>query len=312
MTAAGLRNWRGVKLVAVPAGTAITTRLRVTDADEAVLNATAEHLGQLRRADLATVSRTEPTVPGLDVARQHQAHRDRQNARKRNLTALSSARWANAIIVANDAQFRSSQDAQDRHIAGLCAALAAIERRLAQPTADTLTRQERATRKKARLPRGYPTQAERFQKQRRLQSVRAELCRVTADRDARRVHMAKGGKQLAKTRNNLGAAGLTPAAWKEAWQAARWRIAAIGAGDEPFGNLTITLTPGGEVSIRLPRPLEHLANAKHGRYTLSGQATFPYRGDEWARPDHRRQARPLRHHPPDPLHPTAPRRSHRG
>jgi IS605 OrfB family transposase len=41
------------------------------------------------------------------------------------------------------------------------------------------------------------------------------------------------------------------------------------------------VTPDGSVSIRLPRPLEHLANARHGRYILSGQARFAYRGEEW-------------------------------
>lgn len=71
------------------------------------------------------------------------------------------------------------------------------------------------------------------------------------------------------------------AGWREAWQAARWRIETIGSGDEPFGNLTITVTPGGEVSIRLPRPLEHLANARRGRYVLSDRARFAYRGQEW-------------------------------
>ena len=39
--------------------------------------------------------------------------------------------------------------------------------------------------------------------------------------------------------------------------------------------------PDGEVSLRLPRPLEHLANAKRGRYVLSGHAVFCYRADEW-------------------------------
>ena len=48
-----------------------------------------------------------------------------------------------------------------------------------------------------------------------------------------------------------------------------------------FGNLTITVTSDGEVSIRLPRPLEHLANARHGRYIVSGKAQFAHRGDEW-------------------------------
>lgn len=52
-------------------------------------------------------------------------------------------------------------------------------------------------------------------------------------------------------------------------------------GDEPFGNLTITVTPDGQVSLRLPKPLEHLANAKRGRYVLSGTATFSYREHEW-------------------------------
>ena len=52
--------------------------------------------------------------------------------------------------------------------------------------------------------------------------------------------------------------------------------------DEPFGNLTITVTPAGQVSIRLPTPLEHLANAPRGRYVLSGTAVFCYRGQQWA------------------------------
>jgi IS605 OrfB family transposase len=41
------------------------------------------------------------------------------------------------------------------------------------------------------------------------------------------------------------------------------------------------VTPDGEVSLRLPKPLEHRANAPHGRYILSGTAEFSYRADEW-------------------------------
>jgi hypothetical protein len=126
MTAVRLREWHGVKPVAEPAGTAITTRLRVTPTDEAVLDAVAGHLGRLRRADLASVSRPEPPIPSHDKPRQRQARRDGLNTRKRDLTALSSARWANAIIAANDAQRRSSKGAQERHIVGLCSAIAAI------------------------------------------------------------------------------------------------------------------------------------------------------------------------------------------
>jgi len=281
MTAVRLREWRGVKPVAGPSGAAITTRLRITAADEAVLDAVAEHLGRLRRADLAEVCRPAVLAAGLGEAGRREARRDGANSRKRGLTAPSSARWAHAVIAANDAQYRSSREAQDRHIAGMRAAISAIEKRLAQPTADTLTREDRAARKKARLPKGYPTQAERFQKQRRLQSLRAEVGRVTTDRDDGRVRVTEGGKRLARTRHNLRAASLTNAQWRETWEAARWRIEAIGTGTEPFGNLTITVTPGGEASIRLPRPLEHLANAKRGRYVLPGRARFAYRGDEW-------------------------------
>jgi IS605 OrfB family transposase len=146
----------------------------------------AGRLGRLRRADLARVCRPAPSATGTAGGRQ--VRRDKLNARKRDLTALSSARWAHSVIAANDAQYRSSREAQDRHIASLKAATETIEKRLAQPAADTLTRAEQAARKKQRPPKGYPTQAERFQKQRRLQSLRAELRRTTACRDAQVRH----------------------------------------------------------------------------------------------------------------------------
>jgi IS605 OrfB family transposase len=270
-----------VRPAARPSGAAITTRLRVAPTDEAVLDAVAGHLGRLRRADLVAASRAAPLRPDLDSAEQRQARREGLNGRKRNLTALSSSRWAHSIIATNDAQCRASREAQDRHIADLRSAITTIEKRLAQPTADTLTREEQAAPKGLRLPRGYATQAERFQKQRRLQSLRAELSRVATDRADGCVRVTEGSKRLARTRHNLRAAGLTAAGWREAWEAGRWRIEAIGAGAEPFGNLTLTVTPDGRVSIRLPRLLEHLANAKHGRYVLSEKAGFAYREDEW-------------------------------
>ena len=197
------------------------------------------------------------------------------------MTAQSSARWANAIIGANDDQYRLARDGQQRHIIGLKAAIATIEKRLTAPTADTLTPEQRKEFRKAKLPKGYPTQAERFAKQRRLQVLRAELARVSADFENRRVRVVEGGKRLAKTRHHLDAANLTLPEWRQRWECARSRIEANGSGDEPFGNLTITVTPNGEVSLRLPKPWEHLANTGHGRYVLSGRAAFSYRTDEW-------------------------------
>ncbi len=271
-----------MKPVVSPSGVAIVTRLRTTPEDDQVLDLVGAHLGGLRRADLARVCQPVPMDPGLDGDAKRQLRRDRLNTRKKALTGLSSARWSNAVIAANDDQYRLSRDAQYRHIVGLRAAIATLEKRLAAPTADKLTVAERKTRRKTKAPKGYATRAERFEKQRRIQHLRAELARVQADRAAGRVHVVAGGARLAKTRHYLDTAGMTVEQWRDRWDAARYRITANGSPDEPFGNLTITVTPGGVVSVRLPKPLEHLANAKRGRYIVSGTAVFAHRGDEWA------------------------------
>ncbi|MDT5045118.1 MAG: hypothetical protein QOG75_971 [Mycobacterium sp.] len=281
MKAVRLREWRGVKPVASPAGVAITTRLRTTPEDKHVLDLVAEKLGGLRRADLARICHPVPLDPSFDGAAQRQARRDRLNSRRKALTAESSARWASAIIAGNDAQYRLARDGQYRHIIGLREAITTIEKRLVQPTGDTLTPEQLGACRKAKMPKGYPTQAERFHEQRRLQVLQAELDRVSTGWDDHCVHVVEGRKRLAKSRHNLDAADLTASEWRNRWDCARYRIEAMGSRGEPFGNLTITVTPDGEVSLRLPKPLEHLANAKHGRYVLSGTAVFSYRADDW-------------------------------
>lgn len=277
-----LRPWRGVKPVAAPSGVAITARLRTSAEDEFVLDRLAAHLGRLRRADLAATSAREPVDPQLGAQQRRQVRRDELNTRKKALTAQSSARWANAIIAGNDDQHRLARDAGFRHIVGLRAAIATIGKRLAAPTTDTLTAAERKARRKAKAVKGYATQAERFAKQQRLQHLRAVLARAEDDHRNHRVRVVEGGKRLARIRHRLDDAGLTVDGWRRRWDAARYRISANGSPDEPFGNLTITLTPAGQVSVRLPKPLEHLANAPRGRYVLSCRAVFAYRGQEWA------------------------------
>jgi hypothetical protein len=162
VAAVRLREWRGVKPVAGPRGVAITTRLRTTPEDERVLDLIAQHLGGLRRADLAAVTRPQPLDPTIDGEAKRQRRRDRLNTRKKALTAESSARWANAIIAGNDDQYRLARDAQHRHIVGLRAAIATIEKRLAAPTGDTLTAQQRRARRKAKLPKGIQIRARGF------------------------------------------------------------------------------------------------------------------------------------------------------
>jgi hypothetical protein len=121
------RPWRGVKSVAVPAGVAISTRVRTTPEDYQVLGLVAGHLGWLRRSDLAAVSHAQQVDLGLDVEGCRQARRTRLNARKRELTGQSSARWASAIIAGNGDQVRLARDAQYRHVLGLRAAITTIE-----------------------------------------------------------------------------------------------------------------------------------------------------------------------------------------
>jgi hypothetical protein len=76
-----------VKPVAGPAGVALTTRLWTTPEDERVLDLVAEHLGRLRRADLAAITRPDPVDPAIDGAAKRQARRVRLNNRKKALTA---------------------------------------------------------------------------------------------------------------------------------------------------------------------------------------------------------------------------------
>lgn len=282
MSGGGLRQWRGAKPVAAPPGVAITTRLRTTADEDRVLNLVADHLGRLRRTDLVAASRPVSLDVRLDPDARRGVRRGQLNARKKALTRQSSARWANTVIAGNDDQYRLSRDSQCRHIAMLRSAISTIEARLVAPTADTLTMAERRACRKAKAVKGYATQTERFQKQRRAQHLRAELAGAERDWVAGRVHVVEGGKHLASKRHHLEAAGLTAQQWRQQWAAARWRICANGSRDEPFGNLTITVTPDGKVSIRLPKPLERLANAPRGRFVLAGAAAFSHRGDQWA------------------------------
>ena len=146
-----------------------------------------------------------------------------------------------------------------------------IARRLALPTGH---------RQKVR---GYATAAERFEKQRRLQSLEHRLLKTERDITDGRVGVCRGTGRLAKTHHNLLAAGLTEEQWRERWEAGRLFLTADGDGDQLLGNLTIRWHPDEQwLEIRLPGPLEHLANRPRGRYRLSSLVNFLYRGEDVA------------------------------
>ncbi|HEX6523754.1 MAG TPA: transposase, partial [Streptosporangiaceae bacterium] len=128
--------------------------------------------------------------------------------------------------------------------------------------------------------RGYGSQAERHARQRRLQALQARLANAERRAAAGRVRACRGGRRLARTRHNLGAAGLTGAQWRSRWEAERLFLTADGEAAKAWGNETIRWNPGeGWLEIKLPAPLANLANRPHGRYRLACPVPFPYRGD---------------------------------
>ncbi|SFE83509.1 IS200/IS605 family element transposase accessory protein TnpB [Streptomyces mirabilis] len=259
----GLREVAASFVVPGPSGVAVRDRLRVSERDAAVLAEVGVFLGSLAAGDLAVRSRQGPAHDAGSWAQ-----------RKRELTGACSARWAGSITKATHDQWALARRGQAAHMAWLRGQITRIEARLARPLSAKAD-------KRAGLVRGYRSRAEWHAKSRRLQSLRHRLARVEADWAAGRVHVVHGGKQLARTRHHLAEAQLSKEAWRERWQAARIFLSADGESGKRFGNETIRITGTGQVSVKLPAPLRHLANAPHGRYVLDATVAFRYRGAEW-------------------------------
>ncbi|UYQ66056.1 transposase [Streptomyces peucetius] len=245
-----------------PSGVAVRDRLKhLRSEDEKVLHLVGEHLESLASSDLKA-----------RCADGNGHDEDRWAARKQGLTAQSSSRWARSITKATHDQWALSRRCQLAHIQGLEAGVRTLMYRLSQPVG------EKGTKK---APGGYRSKGEWFQKSRRLHTLERRLDAARADREAGVVHVVRGGKKLARNRHNLQAAQLTELEWRQRWEAERWFLAADGESGKRFGNETIRVAPGGEVSIKLPAPLAHLANAPRGRYVLASKVQFQHRGDEW-------------------------------
>ncbi|WP_242436207.1 transposase [Streptomyces sp. Root369] len=259
----GLREVAASFVVPGPAGVAIRDRLRVSEADAAVLTEVGVYLGSLAAGDLAERSRQGL---GHDAAG--------WAVRKRELTGRSSARWAGSITKASHDQWALARRGQAALMAWLRGQIASIEARLARPLGAKAD-------KRAGLARGYGSRIEWHAKSRRLHALKDRLTVVEADWAAGRVRVVRGGKRLANTRHHLQAAGLDEQAWRERWRAERMFLTADGESGKRFGNETIRVTDTGQVSLKLPAPLAHLANAPHGRYVLDAPVAFRHRGQEW-------------------------------
>jgi IS605 OrfB family transposase len=248
----------------VPGPSAVSTRTRLkglTAADESILRLAGDHLGALAAADLKVRCAAGPGHRG-----------DQWAARKRALTELSSSRWAGSITKATNDQWTLARRAQLANIESLESGVATIARRLSLPVGQKGTRN---------TPGGYRSRREWFAKSRRLEALRDRLDAVRAERDAGQVRVVRGGRDLLVTRHNLDAAQLTETEWRQKWAAERRFLQADGESGKRFGNETIRVSPHGEVSVRLPAPLIHLANTAHGRYVLSAQVVFSHRNRQW-------------------------------
>ena len=246
-----------------PSGVAIRTSIKgMSQRDREVLPLVGAHLGSLASADLKTRCRARTD---------HDS--DQWAERKRALTEESSSRWAGSITKATHDQWGLARRAQLAHIQSLEAGVRTIAHRLSQPVGQKGTK---------RAPDGYRTKREWFQKTRRLHVLEDRLERERLDREAGVVHVTRGGKRLAGNRHNLTSAQLTASEWRRRWDAERWFLQADGESGKRFGNETIRVSCDGEVGIKLPASLAHLANAPRGRYVLDGRINFRHRGEEWA------------------------------
>jgi len=245
-------------VVPLPTGIRIRTRLRVSVADERALQELGKHLGRLASSDLATRCRAETGY--ADRAR-----------RKRELTKLSSSRWAGSITRTSDDLWASGWRNMAADAARLRQTIQIIERRLQAPVGG----------KDGRV-RGYSTPAERWEKQRRLSTLKHRLAAANQRLENGQVSIVRGGRRLARVRHDLEAAALSESEWRYRWEARRLFLCADGEADKKWGNETIRVHPDEHwLEVKLPSVLSQLANRPFDRYRLSCPVAFSYRSSEW-------------------------------
>ena len=245
-------------VVPPPTGKRIRTRLRVSAADERTLRELGNYLGQLANSDLA--ERCRSGTGDADRTR-----------RKRDLTRRSSSRWAGAITRTSDDQWACAYRNQAVHVATLRTSIRIIKQRLRAPVGG----------REGSL-RGYPTRAERWDKQRRLQGLQRRLTRAEERLQSGRVSVVRGGRRLARARHNLDVAALSASQWRDVWEARRLFLCADGEADKTWGNETIRVHPDEHwLEVKLPADLSQLANRPHCRYRLSCPVVFSYQFSDW-------------------------------
>ncbi|MDQ0828265.1 hypothetical protein QF032_000109 [Streptomyces achromogenes] len=118
-----LRSVAASFVIPGPPGVAVRTRLKsLTPGDDKVLRLVGAHLGSLAAKDLKARRRDGLSHSGEAWA-----------VRQRELTPLSSSRWAGSITKATHDQWALARRCQSAHLQDLEAGIRTIEHRLSQP-----------------------------------------------------------------------------------------------------------------------------------------------------------------------------------
>ena len=260
-------------VVAPPAAVSVRTSLHV-DADEhEVLWQAGSGLGSLLRKALSVRCVAGPGNKHLG-----------RTEMKRSLTEHCSSRQAGTITrVAADMWERGMKNLEDLRDRDR-REIDVISKRLALEVASP----PKGAKPRSKKLRGFASQDERYQKQRRLQKLRSRVSRTEQRIAEGRPSIVVGGKRLARARHNLDDAGLTEQQWRLVWDSMRLFLRADGESGKIGGNETIRVMPASgsddcELTIRLPASLAHLSNTP-GRaptFKLSSPLRWNHRANQW-------------------------------
>ena len=183
-----MRRLRDPFVVAAPGGASVTTRLRVSEAENEMLVAVGDLLGGLRNRDLVRLLEWNQTAPSQRPKEERNAE---AAARKRDLTVRASSRIANSIVRSNNDLWALGW----RNLLSLRVYVGSGVEVLALRCAVEPGERDGAVR-------GYRDDSERAMKRRRLGTLRGELARVQRCIEERRPSICVGGRDLARKRHN--------------------------------------------------------------------------------------------------------------
>ena len=239
----------------------------MTEDEAASLAAVGKFLGGIYRTELSSRLRLGRLT--------RSGHAEWRAEHKRELTKVTSSRWAGVITRCVEDQYQLGLRGLVAHAGALRASIDVLEKRCALRPGERSTDGGRG----ARMARGYRTDWERFQKSRRLAALRHRLDAIERDLATGRPAITVGGRQIWRCRNNLLAAEMTERQWRDRWDAARMFLTADGESGKRGGNETIRVDPEThQLRIRVPAALTPILGI---HLTITAPVNFRHLGTQW-------------------------------